>query len=275
MRIAPVDAEGRVSPAAVAALVDATTLLVSIMHVNNETGAHQPIAELARQVKAAHPRTLVHVDAVQSFARYPVSFALWPEVDLVSIAGHKIYGPKGVGALFVRPGAHVAPLVTGGGQEGGLRSGTHNVPGIVGLATAARLLAATAADDLPRYARLASRFLARLAERVPDAALNGAPDDAPPYGKRAPWIVNVRIPGAPAEPLLHALEEADCLVSAGSACHAKDRGLSHVLTAMGLSEKDGACLRFSFGRATVDAHVDVAADALARALPRLRGAARA
>src|SRR5260221_238243 len=141
--------------------------------------ARRTLAELARQVKAAHPRTLVHVDAVQSFARYPVSFALWPEVDLVSIAGHKIYGPKGVGALFVRPGAHVAPLVTGGGQEGGLRSGTHNVPGIVGLATAARLLAATAADDLPRYARLASRFLARLAERRAAAALNGAPRHAP------------------------------------------------------------------------------------------------
>jgi cysteine desulfurase len=273
--IAPVDAEGRVSPAGVAALVDATTGLVSVMHVNNETGAQQPIAELSRRVKAANPRALVHVDAVQSFARYPVSFAQWPDVDLVSIAGHKIYGPKGVGALFVRPGAHVAPLVTGGGQEGGLRSGTHNVPGIVGLATAARLLAETAPADLPRYARLAARFLARLTEQVPDAALNGARDDAPPYEKRAPWIVNVRIPGAPAEPLLHALEEADCLVSAGSACHARDRGLSHVLTAMGLTEKDGACLRFSFGRATVEDHVDVAVDALARALPRLRGAARA
>jgi len=274
-RIAPVDAEGRVSPATVASLVDATTGLVSVMHVNNETGAQQPVSEFSRLVKAANPRTVVHVDAVQSFARYPVSFAQWPDVDLVSIAGHKIYGPKGVGALFVRPGTHLAPLVTGGGQEGGLRSGTHNVPGIVGLATAARLLAASAASDLPRYAGLAARFLSRLAELVPDAALNGAPDAEAPYAKRAPWIVNVRIPGAPAEPLLHALEEADCLVSAGSACHAKDRGLSHVLTAMGLTEKDGACLRFSFGRATASADVDVAVDALARALPRLRGAARA
>jgi cysteine desulfurase len=105
--------------------------------------------------------------------------------------------------------------------------------------------------------------------------LNGARDNVAPFALRAPWIVNVRIPGAPAEPLLNALEEADVLVSAGSACHAHERGLSHVLTAMGLTDKDGACLRFSFGRATVEANLDAAVDALARALPRLRSAARA
>ncbi len=275
LRIAGVDAEGRVDPAAVAALVDATTALVSVMHVNNETGAVQPIVALSRAVKAANPRTLVHVDAVQSFARYPVTFARWPDVDLVSIAGHKIYGPKGVGALFVRPGTHLAPVVTGGGQEAGLRSGTHNVPGIVGLAEAARLSSATASEDLARYAALAMRFLEGLAARVPDAALNGARDEQAPYEKRAPWIVNVRIPGAPAEPLLHALEEAGVMASAGSACHAGDKSLSHVLAAMGLSNESGACLRFSFGRATTEAHVDTALDALAAHLPRLRAAARA
>jgi cysteine desulfurase len=135
------------------------------MHVNNETGATQPIASLSRAVKSANPRTLVHVDAVQSFARYPLSFARWPDVDLVSIAGHKIYGPKGVGALFVRPGTHLQALVTGGGQESGLRSGTHNVPGIVGLAEAARLLCASAAEDLERYGSLARHFLDGLARR--------------------------------------------------------------------------------------------------------------
>jgi cysteine desulfurase len=270
-RIAPVDAEGRVDPLAVAALVDETTALVSIMHVNNETGAVQPIAALARAVKAKNPRTLVHVDAVQSFARYPVSFARWPDVDLISIAGHKIYGPKGVGALFVRPGTHLAALVTGGGQEAGLRSGTHNVPGIVGLAEAAHLLSRTSSDDVARYADLARHFLAGLQARVPDAALNGAADD---LEKRAPWIVNVRIPGAPAEPLLHSLEAAGVMASAGSACHAKDRSLSHVLAAMGLTADSGACLRFSFGRATTVGELDTALDALAASLPRLRAAAR-
>ncbi|MEP7029248.1 MAG: cysteine desulfurase family protein [Candidatus Eisenbacteria bacterium] len=275
VRTVGVDAEGRVGQAAVAEAIDATTALVSIMHVNNETGAVQPIAALSRAVKAANARTLVHVDAVQSFARFPVTFTRWPDVDLVSIAGHKIYGPKGVGALFVRPGTHLSALVTGGGQESGLRSGTHNVPGIVGLAEAARLSAATSAEDLERYARLATRFLEGLAARVPDAALNGARDDASPYERRAPWIVNVRIPGAPAEPLLHALEEAGVMASAGSACHAGDRSLSHVLAAMGLSADSGACLRFSFGRATTAEHVDAALEALAAHLPRLRAAAQA
>ena len=274
LRIVAVDAEGRVDAAKVGEAVDATTALVSIMHVNNETGATQPIAALSRAAKARNPRVAVHVDAVQSFGRYPVSFHRWPDVDLVSIAGHKIYGPKGVGALFVRPGTHLSPLVTGGGQEAGLRSGTHNVPGIVGLAEAARLLAATAEEDLARYASLARSFLQGLAERVPGAALNGAADETPPYDRRAPYILNVRIPGAPAEPLLHALEEAGVMASAGSACHAKDRGLSHVLAAMGLTTDSGACLRFSFGRATTRAHVDAALDALASVLPRLRAAAR-
>jgi cysteine desulfurase len=269
-RIAPVDAEGRVDPAALAALVDATTALVSVMHVNNETGATQPIVELARAAKERNKHVLVHVDAVQSFARYPVTFARWPDVDLVSIAGHKIYGPKGVGALFVRPGTHLEALVTGGGQEAGLRSGTHNVPGIVGLAEAARLSCATSAEDLQRYAALERHFLEGLARRVPDAALNGAAGD---IAKRAPWIVNVRIPGAPAEPLLHALEGAGVMASAGSACHAKDRALSHVLVAMGLTASSGACLRFSFGRTTTAADLDTALDALAQVLPRLRAAA--
>ena len=269
-RIAGVDRDGRVDPQAVTDLIDTTTALVSVMHVNNETGAVQPIEDIARHAKGKNGRVLVHVDAVQSFARYPLTFARWKDVDLVSIAGHKIYGPKGVGALFVRPGTHLDPLVTGGGQEAGLRSGTHNVPGIVGLAEAARLLCASAADDLTRYEELARHFLEGLARRVPDAALNGAQGDRE---KRAPWIVNVRIPGAPAEPLLHALEDAGVMASAGSACHAKDASLSHVLAAMGLTTASGACLRFSFGRATTVAELDTALDALGAVLPRLRAAA--
>ena len=273
LRVAPVDPEGRVDPAAVAGLVDETTALVSIMHVNNETGAVQPIAGLARAVKGRNKHALVHVDAVQSFARYPVSFARWPDIDLASIAGHKIYGPKGVGALFVRPGTHLSALLTGGGQESGLRSGTHNVPGIVGLAEAARLSALEAPEAMPRYAALATRFLDGLFARVPGAALNGARDEREPYERRAPYIVNVRIPGVPAEPLLHALEEAGVMASAGSACHAGDSSLSHVLAAMGLTAASGACLRFSFGRRTTEADVDAALGALAAALPRLRAAA--
>ncbi len=274
VRHVPVGADGRVTPEAVAAAVDETTQLVSVMHVNNETGAVQPVPELARAAKAKHARTLVHVDAVQSFGRYPVSFTRWEAVDLVSIAGHKIYGPKGVGALFVRPGARLAAVLTGGGQEGALRSGTHNVPGIVGLAEAARLLCANAARDLDHYALLATRFLDGLAQRVPDARLNGARDESPPYALRAPYIVSVLFPGAPAEPLLHALEGESVLVSAGSACHSGDNAPSHVLSAMGVTATSGAPLRFSFGRATTEEHVDKALDALERVLPRLRAVAR-
>jgi cysteine desulfurase len=275
VRRVAVDSDGRVSADAVADAVDETTALVSIMHVNNETGAVQPVAELARAAKAKNARTLVHVDAVQAFGRYAVSFTRWEAVDLVSVAGHKIYGPKGVGALFVRPGTRLAAVLTGGGQEGALRSGTHNVPGIVGLAEAARLLVASSAKDLDRYAVLAKRLLEGLEARLPDARLNGAKDEAPPYALRAPYILNVVFPGAPAEPLLHALEGEGVLVSAGSACHAGDTSLSHVLTAMGVTAASGAPIRFSFGRATTEAHVDTALDALERVLPRLRAAAGA
>src|SRR5262245_50325376 len=272
-RIVPVDEDGCVDPAAVEAVVDAGTVLVSVMHVNNETGAVQPVAELSRRVKQKNPRTLVHVDAVQSFGRYRVSFAEWPDVDLISVAAHKIYGPKGVGALFVRPGTKLEPVITGGGQEHGLRSGTHNVPGIVGLAEAARLLEESRETDMAHYAALATRFLDGLFARVPDARLNGARDAEAPWTKRAPYIVNVCFRGAPTEALHGALSDAGISVSAGSACHSKDGGPSHVLCAMGTGE--GACLRFSFGRPTTAADVDVVLETISRALPKLRAPARA
>jgi cysteine desulfurase len=272
-RIVPVDADGCVDPAAVEAAVDGGTVLVSIMHVNNETGAVQPVVELSRRVKQKNPHALVHVDAVQSFGRYRVSFDAWPDVDLVSVAAHKIYGPKGVGALFVRPGTRLEPVITGGGQEHGLRSGTQNVPGIVGLAEAARLLEETREADMEHYAALARRFLDGLAERVPDARLNGARDDDAPWARRAPYIVNVCFRGAPTEALHGALSAAGIAVSAGSACHSKDGGPSHVLCAMGTGE--GACLRFSLGRPTSAADVDLVLDTLIRALTKLRTAARA
>ncbi len=271
-RIVEVGPDGRVDPAAVAALVDAGTLIVSVMHVNNETGAVQPIEELSRLVKRANPRTLVHVDAVQSFGRYAVSFLAWPDVDLISVAAHKIYGPKGVGALFLRPGTKLGPVITGGGQEHGLRSGTHNVPGIVGLAEAAKLLEQTRVADMDHYAALSRRFLAAVAAHFPDAHLNGASDESAPYAKRAPYIVNVCFRGAPTEALHTALSNEGISVSAGSACHSKDGGPSHVLCAMGTGE--GACLRFSFGRPTTDTDVDRLVDALTRALSKLRVAVR-
>ena len=267
-RIVTVGPDGCVDPAAVAAVVDDGTVIVSVMHVNNETGAVQPILELSRLVKAKNPRTLVHVDAVQSFGRYRVSFDTWPDVDLIAVAAHKIYGPKGVGALFVRPGTKLLPVITGGGQEGGLRSGTHNVPGIVGLAEAARLLEQTREQDMAHYAALSKRFLTAVAERFPDAHLNGVTDEAPPYAKRAPYIVNVCFRGAPTEALHGALSAEGISVSAGSACHSKDGGPSHVLCAMGTGE--GACLRFSLGRPTSEADIDRLLDTLTRAMTKLR-----
>ena len=272
-RIVPVDHDGCVDPAAVEALVDDGTVLVSIMHVNNETGAVQPVVELSRRVKRKNPGTLVHVDAVQSFGRYAVSFGAWPDVDLISVAAHKIYGPKGAGALFVRPGTKLTPVITGGGQEHGLRSGTHNVPGIVGLAEAARLLEETREKDMAHYAALARRFLDGLFARVPDARLNGARDDDAPWARRAPYIVNVCFRGMPTESLHGALSDAGISVSAGSACHSKDGGPSHVLCAMGTGE--GACLRFSLGRPTTEQDVDTVLETVVRALQKLRAPARA
>jgi cysteine desulfurase len=260
--IVPVDATGRVAPEAVAAAVREDTALVSIMHANNEIGTIQPIAEIARRVRPHG--VLLHTDAAQSPGKIPVHVDEL-KVDLLTLAGHKFYATKGVGALYVRRGTPIAPILFGAGHERGLRPGTENVPAIVGLGEAARLAAERLGEAAPRMQRLRNRLHALLEAGVPGLRLNGHPVH------RLPNTLNVSFPDVAGEALL-AAASADVAASVGSACHAGSDAPSGVLAALGadLARALGA-VRLSVGAYTTDADVDRAARALVaawQALPR-------
>ena len=251
------------------------TAVVALFLDNNEIGTHKPVAEVARGLAAlgapASRRPHLHVDAVQAFGLLRVR----PRVlgaDTLALSAHKIHGPKGVGALWVRAGARVEPLWDGGRQERGLRSGTENVAGVVGLARAAALAVAAQDAGVPAAIererdRLEREILAAVATFVPGArpTVTGAP--------RAPHIASLAFPGFPAEPLLHALEARDVYASAGSACASRTRGPSAVLKAIGVDDRT-AVLRFSLCRTTSPDDVDAAVDALRGALEEIEPLAR-
>lgn len=232
-----VDAQGVVNVDELVDAVEEDTALVSVMQVNNEVGAVMPLAQISRRVKEKNPRTLLHVDGVQGFLRLPVNLAR-DGVDLYSLSAHKIHGPKGVGALALGPAARPLCIAFGGGQEGGLRSGTENVPGIAGLGEAVRAFTALG-DVAPRMRACRERLVSGVLYALPDARLNG------PLEGAAPHIANLTFP-VKGEVLLHALEGAGILCSTGSACASHKKSASHVLTAMGATPGniDGA-LRFS------------------------------
>jgi cysteine desulfurase NifS len=243
----PVDRFGRVEPATLGRALDDDTVLVSIMTANNETGSVQPIRELAAQ--ARERGALFHTDAVQAAGRLPLDVDDLG-VDLLSLSGHKLLGPKGVGALYVRKGLDLDPLIHGGGQEHGLRAGTENVPGIVGMGKAAEL----AARRLPRLAEMRSlrdRLQDGLMEIFPDARLNGHPTE------RLPNTINLTIPGVRGEALVLAMDRFGVAFSSGSACRAGSPNPSHALIAMGLSEEDAHCaVRLSVGAPTAEEDID-------------------
>lgn len=235
----PVDRDGVVSPAVVAAAVRPDTLLVSVMHVNNEVGAIQSVAEIGGLIKKENSETLFHVDAVQSFGKLPVQPALW-QADLVTFSAHKLHGPKGIGALYRRQGVHMEPLFYGGGQENGLRPGTENMAGIGGFAEATRLAMVNLAAHASALSKLKKSLLAGMLATIPDISCN-SPEDGVPH------ILNVTVAGMRGEVLVHALEEGGIYISTGSACHSQRPELSHVLLAMGRKKKEvEAALRFSF-----------------------------
>jgi cysteine desulfurase len=251
----PVDEHGRVSPAEVERALDARTILVSIMHANNETGTLQPIAEIA--ALAHRHGVLVHTDAAQSAGKIPVNVDALG-VDLLTVAGHKLYAPKGVGALYVREGVRLEPLIHGAGHEGGRRAGTENVPYIVALGKACEVAAETMAVYGPRLRELRDRLHRLLAEGVPGLALNGHPSE------RLPNTLNVSFPGVDGERLLAAAPTV--AASTGSACHAGRSEPSGVLIAMGLSrERALGALRLSLGRSSTEGEIDEAATALVSA----------
>jgi cysteine desulfurase len=258
--IVPVDAQGRLELEALRKALDEPALVVSVMLANNETGVLQPVAEAAR---LAHERgALVHCDAVQAAGKLPVDVRAL-DVDLLTLSAHKLYGPKGVGCLYVKRGTPIAPLVRGGAQERNRRAGTENVAGIVGFGVAARKAREAMAADAPRVAALRDRLEARLLS-LPGARRNGAEP-------RVPTTANVSFEGVDAEALVVALDLDGVAASTGAACAAGGIEPSHVLKAMGFSpERVQSSLRLSLGRGTTEEEVNYAAGVIARAVERQR-----
>ncbi len=257
-----VDRYGVVSAEAIRAAIDERTSLVSVMHANNEIGTIEPIAEIG--AICLEEGVTFHSDAVQTVGALEVDVRKIP-VDLLSINAHKFYGPKGVGALYVRRGTRIATMQTGGGQEKGRRTGTENVAGIVGMGVAMRIARARRATESPRQAHLRDRVIAGVQGRVPDAVLNGHP------AERLPNNVSFCIPGADGESLIVALDLEGFAVSSGSACTSGETEPSLVLLAVGLDrELAKGSLRVTVGRSTTEEQVDRFVDALSRVVTRLR-----
>lgn len=259
-----VDRDGLVSAEEAAAAVRPDTILVSVMHTNNEIGSVQPIEEIGRAVKAVNPRVLFHVDAVQGFGKSLI-LPKRMHIDLLAASGHKIHGPKGVGLLYVADGVRLEPLLHGGGQQGGMRSGTENVPGIAGMALAAKLLCGNLDEDRQRLFAMKNRLIDRLRE-IPDIEFNGRTDET-----AAPHILSVRVRGVRAEVLLHALEDKGIYVSSGSACSSNHPRPSETLAAIGTpsSEMDNS-IRMSLSVMNTMEEMDAAAQAVGEIVPLLR-----
>lgn len=254
--ILPVNSEGLVDPDQVAGALRPDTALVSIMHANNETGAIQPIARIARVTRAMG--VILHSDAAQSAGKIPV---LVNElgVDLLTLAGHKFYAPKGVGALFVRKGTPLLPLLAGAGHEHGLRPGTENVALIAGLGAAAQLAREGLPKVMLRMKALRDQLHLQLLAEIPGLLLNGPPE------ARLPNTLNVSFPGVSGHDLLEAVAK-DVAASTGSACHSGNQPASGVLNAMGLdATREAGAVRLSLGARTTSAHIARAARVLADA----------
>ena len=251
---------GAVTAEDVRAAVDSDTILVSCMAVNNETGAVNPIAEIAAGLDKT--QTALHVDAVQAFGKLDCNAGRLG-ADLMTVSSHKIHGPNGVGALYVRRGVKLSPIEYGGGQERGLRSGTENVAGIVGFALAAKLAQQNRAQDMERLAALKGQLLEGLAHI--DGMTVNSPADA------LPTVVNVSFPPVKAEVLLHVLESQGVFVSTGSACHSRNRSRSHVLTAMGLkNDRIDSAIRISMSGETTAEDIAYAVQVLRKEVPILQ-----
>lgn len=260
--IVPVGSDGVVSPDEVRAALRPETVLVSVMHANNELGTVQPIAEIARIAREAG--ALMHSDGVQACGKIATRIDDLG-VDLYSLSAHKIYGPKGAGALFVRRGVDVEPTQYGGGQERGRRPGTQNTAGVVGLGAAAELARANLAAESRRLAALRDRLENQVLDSIADCWINGR------RGPRTPNTTNIGFEGVEGEPLLIALDLKGFAVSSGAACSSGAVEPSPVLTAIGLSKSRArSCLRFSLGAATDEAAVDELAAALKTITARLR-----
>jgi len=260
----PVDADGLIDPERVKQSLRTDTALISFMHANNETGVVFPIAEIGRL--AREREIIFHIDAVQTFGRLPVNVDALG-VDLLTISGHKIYGPKGIGALYIRPGTKIAPQMHGGEQEFGVRAGTENVAAVVGLARAALLVRESMPTENERLRTLRDRLEEGILCRIPGVRRNGDRD------QRLPNTSNISFQGIRADSLMVALDLEGIAVSAGAACASGSPESSHVLRAMGRRpEIDGGGVRFSLGAGTTEVEIEHILELLPPLVERVRAA---
>ena len=238
-----VDKNGYIDLDALRDSIREDTVLVSIILVNNEVGTIQDASAVGKLIKEKNPNTLFHADAVQAFGKYPIDVRKM-NIDMLSMSGHKIHGPKGVGFFYMKKGLKVRPIIYGGGQERGQRSATENTPGIVGLAKAVELAMENMDASHEKVMEVKRTLAEGILRDIPKTHING-----PSIEEASPYVLNVSFNGLRSEVLLHALEEKEIYVSAGSACSSKKKGGSHVLRSLGLSEEriEGA-IRFSFCR---------------------------
>ena len=264
----PVNKEGLVDVNELEEAITPETILVSIMYVNNEIGAVEPIGEIGRRIKAKNPKTYFHVDAIQAFGKYRI----YPKrmgIDMLSVSGHKIHGPKGSGFLYIDEKVKIRPLILGGGQQNGMRSGTDNVPGIAGLGVAAKMMYQNFDEKVEHLYQLKERMAEGLS-KIDDVVINGMP-----VREGAPHILSVSFLGIRSEVLLHTLEDRNIYVSAGSACSSHKRKPSATLSAMGMSKAQiENTVRISFSEENTFEEVDYCLEVLNEVLPMLKRYAR-
>ena len=262
----PVDSTGRVSVEELENAIREDTFLISIMYVNNEVGSVQPIEQIGQMLKKKHPQILFHVDAIQAFGKYKIV----PKklgVDMMSVSGHKIHGPKGSGFLYVNEKVKIRPILFGGGQQDGMRSGTENVPAIAGLGVAVKEIYTGHSEKRAKLYELKKRLIAGLQD-VDGVTINALID---PIEETAPHIVSVSFANTRSEVMLHALAQKGVFVSSGSACSSNHPELSGTLQAIGVkSELLDSTLRFSFSVMTTSEEIDYAIEVVKEALPVLR-----
>lgn len=259
-----VDSNGRISLEELREAVGSGTILVSLMMVNNEIGAVEPIAEAAAIIKEKNPDAIFHVDAIQAYGKYRI-YPKKTGVDLLSVSGHKIHAPKGTGFLYIRDKVKIKPIIYGGGQQKGMRSGTENVPGAAALGEAAAEIYENFEDKIERLYEIRRHFIEGIT-RIEGVSVNGS------AGKDfAPHIVSVSVDGVRSEVMLHALEEKQIYVSAGSACSSNKPSVSSTLKAIGLKkELLESTVRFSFCVNTTMEEIDYAIEAMREMVPALR-----
>lgn len=262
-----VDRNCRLDIDALRSAVNDETILVSMMHVNNEAGTIMPVNEVKQIMKEKDAPGIFHCDAVQSFGK----LQLCSDADVISVSGHKIHGPKGTGAICIREGVNIPAFICGGGQESGKRSGTENVPAIAGFGLAAEMSEHGRRESSASMAQMRQRMISQLTASLDDIVINSPETAGENAGECCSSLLNISFLGTRGEVLLHTLEQDGIYVSTGSACSSNKKGQSHVLKAMGLKDKEiEGTLRFSFGRMNSIEEIDIAADKVAAAVKRFR-----